>query len=50
MAAYLTMNTDQLIRSPRSIEDGEKDMVRLNALDAMRDAMKSAKRFIRQAQ
>jgi len=40
------MNTDQLIWSPRSIEDDEKDMVRLNTLDVMRDAMKSAKRFI----
>jgi len=44
------MIMDQLIWSPRSIEDDEKDMVRLNALDVMRDAMKSAKRFISQAQ
>ena len=49
-AAYLSMIMDQLIWSPRSIEDDEKDMVRLNALDVMRDAMKSAKRFISQAQ
>ena len=28
------------------MEDDEKDMVRLNALDVMRGAMKSAKRFI----
>jgi len=41
------MNTDQLIWSPRSIEDDEKDMVRLNTLDVMGDAMKSAKRSIR---
>jgi len=41
---------DQLIWSPGSIEDDEKDMMRLNTFDVMRDAMKSEKRFISQAQ
>ena len=44
-ATYLSMNTDQQIWSQRSIEDDEKDMVRLNTLDVMRDSMK----FISQA-
>ena len=49
-AAYLSMSMDQLIWSPGSIEDDEKDMMRLNTFDVMRDAMKSEKRFISQAQ